>query len=139
MDSLTGGCLCGAIRYRSASLPQHSTLCHCATCRRASGAHALGWVAVAKSGFEFTGTPSEYRSSPPVVRTFCGACGSPLTYWHADWPDIMDVTTGSLDSPQDFPPVDHIWMADAVAWDDPRDGLEEFQGSRLPGTADRNA
>jgi hypothetical protein len=136
MNSLTGGCLCGAVRFRSSSGPRHSSLCHCTSCRRASGAHSLGWAAVTVGDFEFTaGTPVEYRSSPPVTRTFCGACGSPLTYRHGDWPDIVDVAIGSLDSPGDVPPVDHIWMSDAVAWDRPADGLTQYQKDRLVSAA----
>jgi hypothetical protein len=131
MNSLTGGCLCGSVRFRSSSVPRQSTLCHCTSCRRASGAHSLGWAAVATGDFEFTaGAPVEYRSSPLVTRTFCGACGSPLTYRHGDWPEIVDVAIGSLDSPGDFPPVDHIWMSDAVTWDRPADGLTQYQKER---------
>jgi hypothetical protein len=131
MNELSGGCLCGSIRYRSAGLTRPATLCHCASCRRASGSHVLGFVWVSQDGFTFTaGNPTEYRSSPPVVRTFCSRCGTPLTYWHAGWPSEISLTIGSLDQPELTPPIDHTWMSDAVAWDDPADGLICFQADR---------
>ncbi len=75
------------------------------------------------------GRPSEYHSSPRVLRGFCGACGSALTYWHADWQDIS-LTIATLDNPALAVPVDHTWMAHAVAWDTPTDGLPQFAADR---------
>ncbi|HQF30844.1 MAG TPA: GFA family protein, partial [Hyphomicrobiales bacterium] len=69
----TGRCLCGAIRYLSALPLCTPTLCHCQSCRRASGSHALGWVTVARASLRFTaGTPQRHQSSPGVERSFCG-------------------------------------------------------------------
>jgi hypothetical protein len=131
MTPITGGCLCGSVRYRCTGLPTHSTLCHCATCRRASGSHALGWVALPSSEFQFTThPPSEFRSSKSVVRTFCSICGTPLTYRHEDTSEEIDVTIGSLDAPDDAQPADHIWMSDALAWDRPADGLPQYPSER---------
>jgi hypothetical protein len=131
MGSISGRCLCGSVRYESAGAPTSSTLCHCSSCRRASGAHALGLVTVAKEGFAFTaGSPTEYRSSASVLRTFCSRCGTPLTYWHEGWPNEISVTIGSLDQPADAPPTDHTWMSEAISWDKPADGLPEYQTDR---------
>ena len=128
----TGGCFCGLVRFRSAQAPDHATMCHCCSCRRASGAPAVGWASFALASFELTAQrPAEFRSSPGVVRTFCATCGTPLTYWHEQWPDIIDVAIGTLDVPEDVQPQDHIWMSDAVAWDQPNDGLKHYPHSRL--------
>ena len=82
-----GGCLCGAVRYRASGESDHPTLCHCNSCRRAAGAPVVAWTTFPPSRFEFTkGTPARYRSSPPVVRTFCSTCGTPLTYQHTSLP-----------------------------------------------------
>jgi hypothetical protein len=132
MNSTTGGCLCGGVRYQITGPLDRSTLCHCATCRRASGSHVLGWVTIAKRDFLFTSNlPAEFRSSTPVLRTFCPTCGTPLTYWHDKWPEHIDVTIGSLDAPGSVAPADHTWMSHAVAWDKPADGLPQFQLSRI--------
>jgi len=132
MKSMTGGCLCGSVKYESTGNPTHPTLCHCSSCRRASGSHVLGWVTFQMSEFRFTaGPPAEYRSSKSVVRTFCGTCGTPLTYRHDALPETIDVTIGSLHPPDATPPADHVWMSDAVAWDKPADGLPQYQTSRV--------
>ncbi len=92
----------------------------------------MAWVTFARSDFELiAGRPAAFRSSPPVVRTFCSACGTPLTYCHEDWPEIIDIAVGTLDAPNEVPPTDHIWMSDALAWDKPNDGLKQYSGSRL--------
>jgi hypothetical protein len=61
---LTGGCLCGAVRYRTGTPNVPPTLCHCTSCRRATGAHAVGFYTVARGTAEFAaGKPTECRSS----------------------------------------------------------------------------
>ena len=84
--------------------------------------------------FEFTkGTPARYRSSP-VVRTFCARCGTSLTYQHTSFPDEIDVTIASLDDPAVFPPADHIWTSERIAWLELGDGLLRFPRSRFEST-----
>ena len=123
-ERYTGRCLCGAVRYECGPLLCPPTLCHCESCRRASGANALGWITVARGALEFTqGRPVEFGSSPGRLRGFCGACGSPLTYRNEARADEVDVTLGTLDAPGGAAPRDHIWMEDAVSWDQPGDGL----------------
>jgi hypothetical protein len=134
MEMLTGGCLCGGIRFESAGALRPATFCHCSSCRRASGSHVLGFVTVAQQDFQFTrGHPTEYRSSKPVLRTFCPRCGTPLTYWHERWPAEISLTLGSVDNPNVIRPTDHTWMSEAVSWDDPTDELPRFPTDR-PGT-----
>jgi hypothetical protein len=112
-----GGCLCGAVRYLAGGQPSNATLCHCRSCRRAAGAPAVAWVTFPASGFSFVvGTPVEYRSSPAVIRTFCGQCGTPLTYVHREFPAGIDVTVCSLDRPEGFGPEDHTWVSHRLPW-----------------------
>lgn len=128
---LTGRCLCGAIRYQAGAPLYRATYCHCASCRRAAGAHAIAWVTVPVESFRLLGSePRSFASSPGVRRTFCGCCGSPLSYWVETRPDEIDLTVGTLDDSAPWAPADHIWMADAPVWDRPGDGLPEFPGAR---------
>jgi hypothetical protein len=130
-DQLTGSCLCGAVRYRTALPNLPPTLCHCVSCRRATGAHALGLYTVKRDTLTYAqGQPVDYASSPKVLRGFCGRCGTSLSYWHADWPDEISMTIASLDDPAVAAPVDHTWMADALAWDQPADGLPQHLTDR---------
>lgn len=131
IDILTGRCLCGATRYQSGPSLCAPTLCHCESCRRASGAHAVGWLTVGSGDFKYTGAqPHEFESSPGVLRAFCGQCGTPLTYTNAQRPAEVDITIGSLDQPALTVPVDHVWMEDAVTWDRPADGLPQHPRGR---------
>jgi hypothetical protein len=131
MPILEGGCLCGAVRYQVRGKPTNTMICHCRTCRRATGSPVVAWLTFAKADFEVTtGALAEFRSSPPVRRGFCGTCGTPLTYSHRESPDSIDVTTCSLDEPQAFPPTHHSWLSDDVSWIRFGDGLPEFQESR---------
>jgi hypothetical protein len=108
--------------------------CHCESCRRAAGAHAIAWATVRRDGFRFTrGRAHEFASSPGVTRTFCEGCGASLTYQNVDDPETLDLTVATLDTPNVVAPVDHVWMQDAPAWDRPCDGLPMFRTSRAAG------
>jgi hypothetical protein len=116
---MQGGCLCGAVRYAVEGPPLSSGVCHCETCRRIASAPRLPFVGVPSAGFRFThGAPIDYPSSPGVTRSFCGKCGSPLTYRRSDAPDELDVMTVSLDDPNAAPPTFHVWVSEALAWDE---------------------
>ena len=126
-----GGCLCGAVRLRATGPARNATLCHCRTCRRAAGAPLVAWVTFAARDFAFTrGDPVRYRSSPLVVRTFCGRCGTPLTYARDDEPETIDVTTISLERAHELAPRDHIWTSHALPWARGLDALPSFPEKR---------
>ena len=126
-----GGCFCGAIRYRIEGRPSNSMVCHCQTCRRVAASPVVAWVTFAKESFAIVkGKPAEFRSSPPVLRTFCLACGTPLTYAHDNQKATLDVTTCSLDDPAAFPPTHHSWLSHNVPWVRFGDGLPEYQQER---------
>ena len=115
--SVTGGCRCGAIRYLAAGEPEHSTLCHCADCRRSAGAPVVGWAMFAEEALAIEGSPRTYESSPGTFRQFCATCGSGLFYRNAAlFPGKVDVQTGTLDDANALPPVARIQVADAGAW-----------------------
>jgi hypothetical protein len=128
-----GGCYCGKVRYRLSESPRTSAICHCVSCRRASGAQSVAWLTLAVEGFTFiSGEPARYRSSAEVVRTFCGQCGTTLSYQHDGDLDFLDVTAASLDDPEEFPPTHHVWMEDRISWDIANDGLQRFERGRSP-------
>lgn len=129
--TITGGCHCGAIRYALSAAPTGSMVCHCATCRRISGALVVAWVSVDTDAFAITkGEPALYASSPGIARQFCGACGAQLTYARDDDDSFLDVATTTLDDPNAFPPTHHSWLSHDVAWVKFGDGLPNFQKGR---------
>jgi len=118
MIEIEGGCLCGDVRYRITGNSVSRGICHCRTCRRASGAPSVAWVTFRSGDVSFcAGEPTVFRSSPPVLRTFCGRCGTPLTYRHESDPETIDVTTVSLDAPERFAPDREIWTDDMLSWE----------------------
>ena len=130
-EMLAGRCLCGAIRYQCGPPLYPPTLCHCESCRRAAGAHAVGWLTVRSTELQYTAAaPREFASSPGVHRAFCDRCGTPLTYRNARRPGEIDVTVCSLEQPERVAPADHIWMQDAPSWDRPADGLPQYSAGR---------
>jgi hypothetical protein len=128
-----GGCFCEAVRYRVEAEPFNPTNCHCADCRRASGAPFVSWVSFPSAGFTFTrGRPRSFRYAGRV-RTFCGRCGTPLTFQADDSPDELDVTIGSLDHPEALAPRDHIWASDRLPWIALADDLPSYETRRTAG------
>ncbi len=132
---LKGGCLCGSVRYRSAAAPLYPpTLCHCRSCQRAAGAHAVAWVTVPRASLEYEAAlPVAFASSPGVMRSFCAHCGTPLTYWNRHRADEIDVTLCTLDDPNALVPVDHIWTQDALHWEAGLGTLPRRAQTRTPG------
>jgi len=132
MDFVDGGCLCGSVRYRAGGAPLATSICHCNSCRRACGAPSVAWAVFRFSDFAFvTGQPMAFRSSPPVVRTFCGKCGTPLTFQHDETPTTIDITTASLDFPERFAPTKEIWLEHKVAWEPVNEALPHFPRSSV--------
>jgi len=124
---MLGGCLCGAIRYEVAGPFTSVSICHCRSCRLASGSPTVSWFVLPRSRFRWLqGRPKRFASSPPVQRAFCSRCGTQLSYQHADAPDDIELTTLSLDEPAGIAPTKEIWLSERVAWVPVNDKLEHF-------------
>jgi hypothetical protein len=112
-----GGCLCGAIRYRVSGTALAKTLCHCHSCRHASGAPSLAWAIFGVADFALIrGEPKWYESSPRVSRAFCADCGTSLMYRSATSTDHIDIATATLDHADGFAPDREIWVAHKLSW-----------------------
>ena len=99
--SVTGGCQCGAVRYRVSVRPENVHLCHCRMCQKATGGVFAALAGCAKSSLEWTqGQPSFFASSNLAQRGFCRDCGTPLTFAHNTPEARIYVTIGSLDDPE---------------------------------------
>lgn len=124
---LTGGCLCGAVRYEFEGTPGAAGWCHCRMCQRSSGAPAQAYVQLALAGFRYmAGEPAVYRSSANGERRFCPACGSQLEFRDRDVPETISLNSGTLDDPALVPPDRHIWTASAVPWFTDAPGLRRY-------------
>jgi hypothetical protein len=113
----SGRCLCGAVRYRALGTPKWIANCHCESCRRATGAPMASYAGFAVERFAYTGgAPVRFASSPGGTRSFCGRCGTPLTYEGARWPGEVHVLIGTLDRPEDFVPTRDAFAEEKLPW-----------------------
>ena len=129
----TGGCLCGAIRYRVTGPATATSLCHCDSCRRSTGGPSLAWAIFDQDKVEIlSGELAVHRSSPGVERGFCAACGTSLTYARENRPGLFDVTTASLDDPEAFPPAIEIWTEERLSWVAPHPAIPQFAQFSTP-------
>ena len=123
-----GGCACGAIRYAIAGAPRWAAHCHCRDCRRVVGAAYVTYVGLLRSQVTWTGAaPAAYRSSPGVVRSFCGACGTPLAYEGARWPDEVHILAATLDDAGAVQPQAHVYVGQKLPWVQLSDGLPRYR------------
>lgn len=107
------------MRFKATAEPSSRANCHCANCRRAVGAQAIAWITVKRSEFVFEkGTAKRYRTETGAWRTFCETCGTSLTYEHESRPDEIDITTGGLDHPDEFPPTKDVFAEEKLPWVD---------------------
>jgi hypothetical protein len=113
----TGGCLCGAVRFKVSGAPLWAAHCHCTSCRRATGAAMVTFAGYRRAQFAYAqGAPQRFNSSPGVVRSFCGNCGTSLTYEGARWPDEVHVHLSTFDDPAAFAPQAHVYTAEQMPW-----------------------
>ena len=127
MTSITGGCQCGAVRYRLSSEPQNAHVCHCRMCQKAMGNYFAALARVPISDLTWTrGAPSIFQSSELVERGFCRDCGTPLTFRYVNT-DRINISLGSLDDPKAVPPLRQFGMEGRMPF---MSGLTELPGSK---------
>ena len=135
---ITGGCLCGAIRFEASSVPYHATYCHCRMCQRTSGSILSTWADFKPSEFNCThGEIKFYQSSEFLERGFCNICGSTLIQRSLDSGDVF-IATGCLDQPEAVPMREHCGIEGQVPWlkivdDLPRKTTNEAMGYEVTG------
>lgn len=118
---ITGGCLCGAVRYESDGIALFSVLCHCRDCQRSSGSGHVPVMGVSRSGFRVSGQTRSYAaaggSGLKAIRHFCPVCGSLLYGTPEVVPDMVSIYVGSLDDPSLFAPECALFTRDRWRWD----------------------
>ena len=132
-----GGCLCGALRYRTTAEPMRVTVCHCRFCQRSTGSAYFVEPIFERSAFEvLAGTPDEYvhrseGSGKQVLVNFCGTCGTKIFLGFERWPDIVGVFAGTFDDPNWFAiraeTAKHIFLDTARAGTIVPPGIDTFR------------
>lgn len=124
---VTGGCLCGEVRFEIRGKDIGSSFCHCRMCQRFSGAPLSAGTGFLLDDFRVTqGEPKIYQSSVIAERVFCPNCGSSLWMRFFEWKWIF-VKTANLDRPEDFAPTTHFGVESRIPWHDVHDELPRLR------------
>ena len=127
-----GGCRCGAVKVRATGSPTVVLYCHCRDCRRSSGAPVSLFAGYRAEQVELPGgRPKGYESSPGVYRSFCGTCGTPISFEDERLPGETFLPVGIFDDPEAFEPEEHEWWSRRLRWFDVQDGLPRHEESSI--------
>ncbi len=131
-DKMTGGCMCGSVRYETRGDPFQIGHCHCNSCRKHNGAAVVTLAGFLADQVTFSGKPRKlYESSPGANRAFCENCGTPLT-WEGDGGEelgpLLELHISTFDNPDALVPTGHMFYPEKVAWFDVADDLPRYEG-----------
>ena len=117
---MTGGCSCGAVRYRLTSEPLFVHCCHCVNCQRQTGSAFVLNVLIEADRVEVTSgqpeavdVPRDDNSPQRIHR--CPACRVAV-FSEYGWPELLFVRAGTLDEPSAVEPDVHIYTKSKLPW-----------------------
>ena len=117
---ISGGCLCGAVRYESSAAPLVTRACWCRLCQYLGAGSGTVNVCFKTESFTIRGETSDYVSTADsgnvLHRRFCPACGTPLFSAAESRPHLVFARAGTLDDPEIAQPEVTIWTSAAPSW-----------------------
>ncbi|MEM7542526.1 MAG: GFA family protein [Pseudomonadota bacterium] len=117
---ITGGCLCGAVRYRCTDEPQSMGICQCERCQRQSGSSYLIATVFSKEAVSLDGELTTYEardeSGAALYRHFCPRCGSNVMITLDRYPEIRSMMGGTLDDKSVLQPTFSLWTSKGQPW-----------------------
>ena len=133
---LTGGCLCGGVRYEVTESPTVAGYCHCTRCQRRTGSAAAVSAVVVPGTLRITAGEELLGSFDPPdgwSKVFCSACGGALWAQSRDDPGLVAVRMGTFDADPGIRPSYRQFTAYAAPWEPiPDDGLPRYAERRPP-------
>ncbi len=129
MTRLSGGCACGAVRFRLLSEPTGAGWCHCRTCQLNSGSPAMAFGTISVKDYQVErglDLIRRFASSDVGQRAFCSSCGTPLLFQEGDQPETLEVSLATLDEPDAVKPGFHIFYESRIAWAPAGDDLPRY-------------
>jgi len=122
-EEISGGCKCGAVRYRGKAADVAAFRCYCRDCQQLTGTGHSEMMPLVASTFKVEGPTTEYQmiggSGRPTYSSFCPACGSPLTRRSERMKQCVYVHASTLDAPEKYEPARVIYTEAAQNWDLP--------------------
>ncbi len=135
MQKMSGGCLCGQVRYSATAEPALVAVCHCKNCQKQTGTTFSLVVGIPKSALSLHGNIKTFNdkgdSGQPVLRNFCPDCGSPIMSDVAVMPELTFLKAGTLDDTTWLRPTMQIYCDSAEPW--VRLGGEMQSFPKMPG------
>ena len=125
----TGGCLCGALRYRLDRRHLNAMHCHCQMCRKAHGTAFSTHVVCRPDQFEWLpghDGRKAYVSSPGAAREFCPDCGAHVLVHGQSGDGNFAVPAGTLDGAPDITILGHMYVDEQVPWLELDDDLPRY-------------
>jgi hypothetical protein len=135
-DPVSGGCLCGAVRFEIDGPLRDIVVCHCSLCRRA-GTNAAAYTSAPEPAVRLVGSsePAVYVDSNGRERSFCPTCGS-LLFW-SEGDDRLSISAGALDTDAGLHVRRHIHADSAAGWETLPEGVPTHrEGSSSPLVSD---
>ncbi len=131
---LTGGCLCGAVRFEVTEPLVSSGYCHCTRCQRRTGTAASPGARIAPGSLRVLAGEEHIKAYEPedgFAKVFCSACGSALWSRSQEDPDVFSIRLGAFDDDPGIRPTYRQFVGYAAPWEPiPADGLERFPESK---------
>ncbi len=130
MSDISGGCLCGAVRYSTKAEPAMIAVCHCTDCQKQNGTAFSVNVLVPFDQVEISGESlAQYESTgtsgQKVSRNFCSNCGSPLATLFEGFGGLAAIKVGTLDDNSWVKPGVQIWCDSLQPWGVVTDELDK--------------
>jgi hypothetical protein len=129
-QNITGGCLCGAVRYSISGDVIFSGKCYCEDCRKGGSTGHSSVLAVPEQAVSITGKLTEFQkaggSGQPMKRRFCPICGSRISAVASVMPGVVMITASTLDNPEQFVTQMSVFASRAPSWDQPPAGSPAF-------------
>jgi len=123
-----GGCLCGAVRFKTEGEPLNVRVCHCRTCQKAMGSPFFARALFDPRALKVEGETAQYPSSEAIERVFCKRCGTRLFSRRTNG-TAVGVALAVFDDRNAFQPTEHIWLSEKMEWVRIDDGLKQYQMS----------
>ena len=128
--AVSAHCYCGAVGLHSESAPKSVVHCHCAQCRRLSGAAFTTWASLPKPAVSLFGSEQlvTFNATVHVTRHFCKVCGSHVFTTDKRYPQVLGVPAGVIEGQLSTAPEAHYFVNHKAAWHTILDGLPQFGG-----------